>query len=117
MWVSGAAVWSGVVLRNAGVRRGADTGMDRHAKGVLPGCAVYRTGWDGGLGWTGCNFEVGLSAFARGARGGGGEFRREPGRSVSSGGDPRFGSARRIDVHGASGDHGGVYREHDSDDE
>src|ERR1700682_1789569 len=64
--ISGAAVWGGVVLRDAGVWRRADTGMDRHAEGVLPGRIVYRAGWNSGLGGAGRDFEVGLPAFARG---------------------------------------------------
>src|SRR5216684_2075200 len=88
--------------------------MDRHAERVLQRRIVYWTWWDGGLGGTGCDFEVGLPAFAWSAGGGGSEFRSEFGRGLPGGGDSRFGDARRIDVHGASGDYSGVYREHDS---
>src|SRR6266481_4202106 len=114
VWAVSAAVWGGMVLRNAGVRRRADTGMDRHAEGVLPGCAVYWTGRNGRLGWTGCDFEVGLPAFAWGAGGGGSEFRREPGRRVAGGSNCGVVCAQRTDFDSANRHNRRVYREHDS---
>src|SRR6266436_3051613 len=114
VWAASPAVWGGMVLRNADVRRRADSGMDRHVQGVLPGRAVYRIGWDGGLGWTGCDFEVGLPVFAWGAGGGGSEFRREPGRCVAGRSDCRVVCAQRTDFDSANRHNRGVYRKHDS---
>src|SRR5882762_684787 len=85
-----AATGSSVVLRHAGVRGGADTWMDTHAAGVLPGRMVCRTGRDGRFGGAGNGCDLGESASARGAGRCGGKFWRESGRSVPGCGDSRI---------------------------
>src|SRR6267154_5040670 len=77
-----AATGGSVVLRHAGVRGGADTWMDTHAEGVLPGRFVCRTGRDGRFGGAGNGCDLGEPASARSASCCGGKFLLEAGRSV-----------------------------------
>src|SRR6267142_3261092 len=85
-----ATTGGSVVLRHAGVRGGADTWVDTHAEGVLPGRFVCRTGRDGRFGGAGNGCDLGEPASARSAGRCGGKFWREPGRSVPGCGDSRI---------------------------
>jgi hypothetical protein len=82
----------------------------------MPG-AYYRDAFFMGLGGAAtcvgleAIFELGQSAFARGASGRGGKFRRESGRGVPCRGDSGICGAERIDLDHFSGDNGGFYRE------